>query len=216
MKFACFGDSITSEEVSGIGTLVCRNLQAELVGNFAHGNATCADWHLSGENLTKPCLEVPFDHWGSINTLSNQILKFETLGENADIAYIAISGNDGRNEETSILEEETADRITIYGALCSAVKRLRAVNPEMRIFLATPIKASGTTLPEAFSQEALETKSKIVRKAAEDSGVILIDSQKYAPFDGHEGADELGIHPIGEKRQEIADFVSDQIQKYLV
>ena len=215
MKYACFGDSITSDEVSGIGTLICKNLGFELIGNFGHGNATCADWHLDGENLTKPCLDVPFDHWGSINTLSNQILKYEALGVTADIAYIAICGNDGKNAETVVLEEPSEEPVTIYGAICQAVKRLRASNPDMKIFAATPLKASGKCIPEAFAPEELEKKRNLVIRAAEDIGITLIDSYQEAPFDGCGGADALGIHPIGEKRQEIADYVSAEIQKNL-
>lgn len=45
LKFACFGDSITSDEVTGIGTKINNLLGTQLVGNFAHGNATCSDWY---------------------------------------------------------------------------------------------------------------------------------------------------------------------------
>lgn len=124
-SFACLGDSITSDEVTGIGTLVCKKLGAELIGNFAHGNATMSDWHDGSRKLTKLNLNVQPDEWGSDNTLSNQIAKLlqtTTLknvriswqhpicGESSldgicgradksvapDIVYIAIGINDGK------------------------------------------------------------------------------------------------------------------------
>lgn len=45
-NFADAGDSITSDEVTGIGTEICKQLGATMIGNFAHGNAHCANWQL--------------------------------------------------------------------------------------------------------------------------------------------------------------------------
>lgn len=39
--FCCMGDSITSDQVSGIGTMVAHRLNAQEVLNAACGYATC-------------------------------------------------------------------------------------------------------------------------------------------------------------------------------
>ena len=225
MKFVCFGDSITSEEVSGIGTLICRALGAELVGNFAHGNATCADWHKGGICLTRPCLHVPADHWGGENTLSNQIRSYLAGRIRADVFYIAIGANDGKDgpdgctpvaDDTRVRFSGGADdRMSICGALLWACGQLRAAAPGAEIFIATPLKARGDQLPDAFSPEMLLSKRAILTKTAAHLGVHLIDSYARSPFTGRDGADALGIHPVGAMRQRIADFCAREIQSAL-
>ena len=224
MRFACFGDSITSEEVSGIGTLICSNLGAELVGNYGHGNASCADWSDHGKVLTEVCLDVPFDFYGPINTLSNQIRRFLAEGKTADVFYIAICGNDGKDEFTPVVDDcearfagqcDPENRTTMCGALIWAVSQLRMIAPAAKIFMATPLRASGTFLPCAFSEDALMKKREIVIKTAKFLGVELIDSYTESPFDGIHGADDLGIHPKGDMRQQIADFVTEKIRQKL-
>ena len=42
---AYFGDSITSDDVTGIGTRVAEILGCKLTGNFAIGASTCSDFH---------------------------------------------------------------------------------------------------------------------------------------------------------------------------
>ena len=51
-RFACLGDSITSDQVTGIGTLVAQKLGMTLTGNFACGYATRSDWHEGKKNIT--------------------------------------------------------------------------------------------------------------------------------------------------------------------
>ena len=125
LKFACFGDSLTSEEVTGIGTAVCNKLGSKLVGNFAHGNATCANWQKDGADITPINIDIPFDACEPVNCLSNQVLGLlahtTALGETVrwvhpvegeffadikgkgftedipDIIYIAITANDGKS-----------------------------------------------------------------------------------------------------------------------
>mgnify|MGYP004477497519 FL=1 len=129
LKFACFGDSLTSDEVTGIGTLVCEKLGTKLVGNFAHGNSTCANWQSGGEDITPVDINIPFDFSGPVNCLSNQVYgllahtspkgesvcwthpvdgRFETeipgkghTEDIPDIIYIAFGANDGKSGEGS-------------------------------------------------------------------------------------------------------------------
>lgn len=121
--FACLGDSITSDQVTGIGTVVARKLDAQLLGNFACGYATCSDWHAGEANFSPISLTVPDNTNTADNVLSNQVRRLlkaitpkgqpvtwrhplcgetsltgETgsgLGPAPDIIYIAISTNDG-------------------------------------------------------------------------------------------------------------------------
>ena len=95
LKFACFGDSITSDEVTGIGTKTNDLLGTQLVGNFAHGNATCSDWYnVQNGNITTETPDV--DHKDNDptktalsenqNVLSNQVRRC--------LAYTTPSGSD--------------------------------------------------------------------------------------------------------------------------
>ena len=72
-KYACFGDSITSDQVSGIGTLVANQLNLSIVGNFATGYATCSDWHSGNSNTTAVTLSEPQNKNTNDNLLSNQV-----------------------------------------------------------------------------------------------------------------------------------------------
>ena len=69
-KFACMGDSITSDQVSGIGTLVSSYLGCQLIGNFACGSATLtnsADFVYS--------VAVANNTGTPYNTLTNQVVR---------------------------------------------------------------------------------------------------------------------------------------------
>ena len=98
LKFACFGDSITSDEVTGIGTKINRLLGTQLVGNFAHGNATCSDWYnAQNGNITTETPNV--DHKDNDptktalsqnqNVLSNQVRRClaYTTSANSNVTY---------------------------------------------------------------------------------------------------------------------------------
>lgn len=75
-KFACFGDSITSNQVSGIGTMISNKLDTDLIGNFAVGYATCTDWYDSNnQNITTVTLTEPQNTNTNDNVLSNQIRR---------------------------------------------------------------------------------------------------------------------------------------------
>lgn len=132
--FACMGDSITSDQVTGIGTLVAQKLNARLLGNFACGYATCTDWHDGETNITPITLIEPPNTNTADNVLSNQVRRLlqaatpqgEAIrwrhpvdgsfqlegalgtgdGTTPDILYIAISTNDG-NQPYNIPVDDT-------------------------------------------------------------------------------------------------------------
>ena len=124
MIYACFGDSITSDQVTGIGTLVAKKAGFQLLENFATGYCTCSDWHDGVRNITPLSLVTPPNTNTEDNVLSNQVrrLLWTTAPEGQpvewfhpidgrfslplelgtglgkarpDIVYIAVSANDG-------------------------------------------------------------------------------------------------------------------------
>lgn len=147
LRFACMGDSITSDQVTGIGTVVARKLGAELLGNFACGYATCTDWHDGERNITEITLIEPPNTNTGDNVLSNQVrrlLQATTpkgqpicwrhpvdgefrldeavgLGTGAgpapDVIYIAISTNDGNQPCNVPVDDADAVLAQPYGAL---------------------------------------------------------------------------------------------------
>lgn len=74
-KYACFGDSIWSNQVAGLGTLVQQDLNAKMIGNFAVGWATCQDWFNSDNNISPITLKTPQNSDTADNVLSNQIRR---------------------------------------------------------------------------------------------------------------------------------------------
>ena len=144
--FACLGDSIASDQVTGIGTVVAGKLGAALLGNFACGYATCSDWHEGTENVTRITLDVPPNTNTDDNVLSNQVRRVlqavtpagETIrwrhpidGEFAldesaglglglgtpDIIYIAISTNDGNNVRNAVCDDRDKVLVQSYAEL---------------------------------------------------------------------------------------------------
>ena len=83
LKFACFGDSITSNEVTGTGTKINSELGTIMIENFAHGNATCSDWYRGDvtETVESPNVQYRDDNpnqtalYMNTNVLSNQIRR---------------------------------------------------------------------------------------------------------------------------------------------
>lgn len=73
--FCCMGDSITSDQVSGIGTMVAHRLNAQEVLNAACGYATCSDWHEGDRNITPVTLIEPPNTNTADNVLSNQVRR---------------------------------------------------------------------------------------------------------------------------------------------
>ena len=74
-KFACFGDSITSNDVSGIGTKVNELLETELIGNFAVGGASCSDWSYNGQDYSDFSVAEYHNAIRPENVLKNQVLR---------------------------------------------------------------------------------------------------------------------------------------------
>lgn len=85
-KFACMGDSITSDQVSGIGSLVGQYLGCELVGNLACGSATLTN----GDNYVQS-VAVANNVTTPYNTLANQVIRLlqrtTPLGEQIKWTY---------------------------------------------------------------------------------------------------------------------------------
>lgn len=94
LRFACFGDSITSTEVTGTGTKINNELGTILIDNFAHGNATCSDWYRGDTTITVESPNVQYRDddpnqtalYMNTNVLSNQVrrclAKATPTGEN--------------------------------------------------------------------------------------------------------------------------------------
>lgn len=72
---ATFGDSITSDQVSGTGTQIMNALGAKKTGNFATGWSTCSDWHDGTTNTTTVTLTTPNNTDTNDNVLSNQVRR---------------------------------------------------------------------------------------------------------------------------------------------
>lgn len=74
-KYACLGDSITSDQVVGIGTLVNDILNTDLVGNFACGYAICSNWHTGDVDESPQSFVEPQNTNTADNVLMNQVLR---------------------------------------------------------------------------------------------------------------------------------------------
>lgn len=134
LSFCCLGDSITSDQVTGIGTVVARKLGAAHLLNAACGYATCSDWHDGNVNVTPVTLVEPPNTNTADNVLSNQVrrvLQAVTptgqpirwavedmeytldpavgLGTGTlphpDVIYIAISTNDGNHPFNAVHDD---------------------------------------------------------------------------------------------------------------
>ena len=145
-SFCCMGDSITSDQVSGIGTLVAHRLHARHLLNAACGYATCADWHEGERNITPVTLIEPPNTNTPDNVLSNQVRRvlqaltpagapicWTVDGEAyaiqpeigvgtgtlpaPDVFYIAISTNDGNQPQNAPVDDFDAVRHLPYRAL---------------------------------------------------------------------------------------------------
>lgn len=146
MCFCCLGDSITSDQVTGIGTVVARELGAARLLNAACGYATCSDWHKGDVNITPVTLIEPPNTNTADNVLSNQVrrvlqavtpagkpirwtvdemeytldpavgLGTGTLPQ-PDVIYIAISTNDGNQPFNAVTDDFAAVAAQTYAQL---------------------------------------------------------------------------------------------------
>ncbi len=133
-SFCCLGDSITSDQVTGIGTVVAEKLGAVHCFNAACGYATCTDWHRGSVNITPVTLVEPPNTNTADNVLSNQVRRVlqaitpagqpirwtvdghmyalpEAIGLGTgmlpppDVIYIAISTNDGNHPHNTVADD---------------------------------------------------------------------------------------------------------------
>lgn len=144
--FCCLGDSITSDQVTGIGTAVARKLGAAHLLNAACGYATCSDWHDGARNVTPVTLVEPPNTNTADNVLSNQVRRVlqaitpagqpirwtvdgaeyrldpavgvgtGTLPQ-PDVIYIAISTNDGNHPFNTVTDDFAAVAAQPYADL---------------------------------------------------------------------------------------------------
>ncbi len=230
--FACLGDSITSEQVTGIGTLVCHKLGMQLFGNFACGWATGSDWHAGEDVLTKPSLEEQNSCFCPENVLSNQVLrlldKAQHLKYSPEAIYIAISANDGATgglaEDSPVpLQDDTEQvcslpycqlkKTSLAGALRWAIETIQRDFPAARIYVASPLQACASGYEEgALSENALLMKRSIIQKISTFCGVVFIDSYYESGFTREIAKDHGEVHPDAEWAEKIAVYVSEKIR----
>lgn len=146
MTFCCLGDSITSDQVTGIGTVVARKLGAARWLNAACGYATCTDWHDGPVNVTPMTLVEPPNTNTADNVLSNQVRRvlqaLTPAGEvirwqvdgmayalpkevgvgtgalpQLDVIYIAVSTNDGNHPFNTVQDDFAQVKGQPYAAL---------------------------------------------------------------------------------------------------
>lgn len=230
--YACMGDSITSEQVTGIGTMVCSKLGMELFGNFACGWATGSDWHDGDEALTPCSVEELPNEFSPKNVLSNQVRRLlqaaEESGRTPRVIYIAISTNDGardwRAESPVPLVDDTElvcraeygalTRQSLASALRWAVETLRQKCPGAEIFVASPLQAYAPEGDDAaIGEEALLTKREIIRKISGFCGVHFVDSYYESGFTREVASEHGQVHPDAEWADRIAEYVAAVIRE---
>ncbi|MDC7290545.1 SGNH/GDSL hydrolase family protein [Blautia schinkii] len=233
--FACLGDSITSEQMTGIGTLICRKLETPLFGNFACGWATGSDWHRDGNILTQFSLEVPINSFCAENVLSNQVFRLlqqaQDTGCSPAIVYIAISANDGANggyaekspvplvddaEQICALEYSQLTRTSLAGALRWAIETIQRNFSDIRIYAASPLQAYAPGYEEgALSEQVLLLKREIIQKVCVCCGITFIDSYYESGFTKEIAKNHGEVHPDTEWADRIADYVAGKISENL-
>lgn len=217
--FACFGDSIVSDQVTGMGTLISELLGTKLVGNFAVGYATCSDWKINGKDVSPEYLKEPDNEYCAKNVLSNQIRRviryYKETGEAPDIIYIAIGINDGNSEETAVKDDfeelqnksiKDVQRTSMAGALIRGIDDLKCTFPHAIIFAASPML---TVSDHAHMQrDVVMTKRAIVQKVCRHMQVHFLDNTFESGFT-EDVALKNGdsVHPNEENKRLIAENV---------
>lgn len=231
--FACLGDSITSEQVSGIGTRICEKLQMKLLGNLACGWASGSDWHRGEETLTTFSLEVQPNQFSPENVLSNQVFRLlhavEETGETPQVVYLAISANDGSvdwcgtvspvpvfddTEKVCGQAYSELTRRSLASALRWAVETIGQKCPEAEIYVASPLQAySPERETGAFSEEVLLMKREIIKKICAYCRVNFVDSYYESGFTREVAREHGEVHPDEEWAEKIAEYVAERIRK---
>lgn len=222
IRFACLGDSITSDQVTGIGTAVAQKLGAELAGNFACGYATCTDWHDGDHNMTPVTLAVPPNTNTADNVLSNQVRRVLASGAVPDVIYIAIGTNDGNqpfnqpfDDADAVLAQpyEALARCSMASALRWAIETLRRAFPKAMIFVATPLQTC-TDLPwMAFPVNRM--KRDVIIRIAQALDCHVIDSFYESGFTEAVARDHGEVHPDDAWKETIACYIANRIKETL-
>lgn len=223
-SFACFGDSITSDQVTGIGTRVGQLLGAADIRNYACGYATLSDWHRGKENITPVSLKVPFDTNTADNVLSNQIRRLladrDRDGFRPDIVYIAAGINDGNNPCNKPVDDAEAvlaqqfdelDRLSIASSLRWAVETMKQQFPEAEIFVASPLFTYGAD--PHMNRDTVLMKRSVIKRIAEFENAQFIDSTFESGFTEEVAKDNGQVHPNELWKENIARFVTQKIQR---
>ncbi|MDI6666404.1 SGNH/GDSL hydrolase family protein [Leuconostoc falkenbergense] len=249
---ATFGDSITSDQVSGTGTQIMNALGAKKTGNFATGWSTGSDWHDGTTNTTTVTLVTPNNTDTNDNVLSNQVrraLQYTTAsgqqvtwthpidGEfsldkslgtglgNTDklpsVIYIAISTNDGKNasvpivdDTDDVLAQEYKDltRNSLASGLRWAIETLQSAYPGVKIFIASPLQARGSSW---MNYTNANIKRDIIQKVAKFTSVYFIDSFSESGFSNLTVPAWTvdGVHPSSLGKPKLVDYVTNEIRK---
>lgn len=226
MRFACFGDSITSDQVTGTGTRIGQLLGADEIRNYACGYTTLSDWHKGKKNITPVSLEIPLDTNTADNVLSNQIRRLlsdrEKDGFEPDIVYIAAGVNDGNNpcnlpeddtEEVLAQNFEQLDRCSMASALRFAVETMKKNFPAAEIFVASPLFTWGAA--PHMNRETVLMKRSVIRRVAEFEQIAFIDSTMESGFTENVAKDNGEVHPNAIWKEKIARFVTEKIQNII-
>lgn len=251
---ATFGDSITSDQVSGTGTQIMNALGAKKTGNFATGWSTGSDWHDGTNNTTTVTLTTPNNTDTNDNVLSNQVrraLQYTTasgqqitwthpvdgtfsldtaLGTglgNTDklpsVIYIAISTNDGKNASVPIVDDTDAvfaqsykdlTRNSLASGLRWAIETLQSAYPGVKIFVASPLQARGSSW---MNYKNGNIKRDIIQKVAKFTSVYFIDSFSESGFSNltvPTWTDD-GVHPSSLGKPKLVNYVTNEIRKKL-
>lgn len=184
---ACFGDSVTAfgnAEAYGGWPFILQKSLDNGIANYARGNATLADY--SDTDYTYNSRTVANDH---NNTVSSQIRWMLADGLVPDIVIINGGINDiGKgNGYTFDIDAALAAYPNTTAAvfqnvamlICYAVSVLRSVNPNVKIYLSTPVK---TLRSERAA--AVNTFAANMRLVAEAFGLEIIDFHRfgYQPY----------------------------------
>ena len=181
-KIISFGDSLTSDIVGAVAGSYMDDFAENnemIIRNYALGHARLLD-NSSTTVQTSGVVESP----NANNCISNQVETFLLSGFIPDIAIITGGTNDANaTVETSAsissvidLYEtpESQNKKTVLGLLFWATKKLREVNPDVKIIFAIPPKANtvgGTT----FLTHNANLLSKFVPQYEESAKALGVD-----------------------------------------
>lgn len=222
-NFCCFGDSITSNMVTGIGSRICEILDAKMFGNFAVGYATACDFHNQGINSSYDYLLEPENEYAPVNCLSNQIKRAVALSQakklQPEIAYIAAGINDGKDESTGVYDDfdiackiplSDNKRVSFAQSLLWAIQTLKQEFKGIDIYVASPLFTASENI--WMQNNAVLLKREIIKKICAFENVHFIDSTYISGFT-NEIALSNGdtVHPKNENKEMVAINVANEM-----